>query len=578
MGNLAPGVYSTERDLTLFMRPVATSIGAFVGDFKWGECDTVTLVQDTEELTETFGKPGLARHQDYFSAYSFLSYSNALKVVRTVSDTAASANNGNTAGVLVKNKPMFDLTNFDLPSLNNISFLARCPGELGNSLQVIVMDNATFAGAPSHIKGLFPNAPGTSDYAYQIAYELAPGTTAERKATAALNKDEMHIAVIDVQGVFSGIPGSVLETFAFVSKALDGRDSDNNPKYFKEVINRSSRYIYATGQLFFLDVGRPISNIPFGNFSEVIVSNLANGSDGAVPAVSDYIESWNEFDDFESVAAQLFFVGEAGGHKVQVYQHIVDNIMPKRDDAVTCVAVRKTDVVGLSQSAGLAGCQAFVQELGRSTSYGISTSGWKAMFDPFNDRTVHVPCCADLAGTMAYTDSVAESFYSPAGLNRGSIKNITGLLWNPKGQTRGELDAIRVNPIISTTAHGYVLFGDRTMFAKESVFSFINVRRLFNLLKTKIKYAAIYSLFEFNDPFTRRAFVASIEPELRSVKAKRGATDYLIVCDDTNNTADVVDAGEFVAEIMVKPARSIQRVRLIFTAVRNSVTFSEVIG
>lgn len=541
----------------------------------------MTLISDVAELQETLGKPGQTNYQDFFSAYSFLAYSKALKLVRVTDNTALNA--ANTAGgpVKIDNKAVFNLVNLSDAAFAGTDFIAKYPGAKGNALRVIAVDSTTFAALPTNLRSLFPSAPNTSKYAYDLAYELASGSQSARAAIANSVLDEMHVIVVDVTGEFSGIPGSVLETFPFLSKAVDGRDSDNAAKYFKSYINENSRFVWATGTIGANDVSVPVASNgvvhSFTVFSALVDQSFAGGDDGGVPLASDYIEGWNEFEDPESVSAQLLYVGEAGGHKTVVYQHIVDNVIPKRPDSVICVAVRRDDVVGKTQTDGITGCNSFVTAVARSTSYGIMTSGWKEMFDPFTDRYIQLPCDADVAGLMAYTDEVAASFYSPAGLNRGLIRNMTALLWNPRSAARGELDAIRVNPVISSK-DGFVLFGDRTAYVKESVFSFINVRRLFNLLKTVISEAARYSLFEFNDEFTQRQFVVTIDPILSQTKSKRGLTDYKIVCDATNNTKDVIDAGDFVGEVLVKPARTIQRVRLIFTAVRQSVSFEEVVG
>lgn len=574
MSNIAPGTYITEVDQTTNTPSVNSSVCGSVGHFRWGPVGQQTLVQSIPDLQGTFGKPTLTVYQDFFSAYSFLSYSSQLVLVRVVDATARNATTAAKAS-LVKSKLEFDNL---YTNVAGEDFIAKYPGELGNSIRVVVLDNATFAGAPASVKAKLVSTPDTSDFAYNIGYGLSTGDDAARKAVAESMMDEVHVAIIDAKGLFSGTVGSILELFPFLSKAIDGLDSDGNSVYYKKYINSNSKYVYATGTLSTQDVSRSISGktpVPFVPFTKIYDETLALGVDGAVPGPDDYVEGWDLFkDDDQLIEAGLHYIGEAGGEKATVYQHVIDNVAPVNPKTVTCISVRKDDVNGKSQSDGLANIKTFVSTLARSTSYGVVDSGWKTMFDPYNDRTITMPCDADVAGLMAYTDSVAGPYYSPAGKTRGYLRNITGLLWTPKAPIRGELDAIRVNPIISDSA-GFLLFGDRTAFAKDSVFSYINVRRLFNYLKAKCSNPLVQVLFEFNDDFTRRQFVNSINPDLSSIKSNRGIIDYQIVCDATNNPPEVVDDGEFIADVFIKAGRSIQVARLRLTAVNSGVSFTE---
>lgn len=214
----------------------------------------------------------------------------------------------------------------------------------------------------------------------------------------------------------------------------------------------------------------------------------------------------------------------------------------------------------------------------RSTSYAVLDSGYKYQYDKYNDQYRWVPLNGDIAGLAAYTDSIRDAWWSPAGFNRGQIKNIVKLAWNPKKGERDILYKNGVNPIVNFPGQGIVMFGDKTLLAKPSAFDRINVRRLFIVLEKAIATAAKFTLFEFNDEFTRASFVNLVTPFLRDVQGRRGVTDFVVVCDETNNTGEVVDRNEFVGDIYIKPARSINFIQLNFVAVRSGVEFSEVIG
>ena len=254
------------------------------------------------------------------------------------------------------------------------------------------------------------------------------------------------------------------------------------------------------------------------------------------------------------------------------------DIANDRKDCVAFISPARADVVGVAnavtQTQNVVG---FADGL-PSSSYAVIDSGYKYMYDRYNDVYRFVPLNGDIAGLCARTDSIADAWFSPGGLNRGQIRGAVKLAFNPNQAQRDELYKSRVNPVVSFPGQGTVLFGDKTASSKPSAFDRINVRRLFIVLEKAISTAAKFQLFEFNDEFTRAQFRNLVEPFLRDVQGRRGLTDFSVVCDDSNNTSDVIDRNEFRADIFVKPARSINFIQLNFVATRTGVAFSEVAG
>jgi phage tail sheath protein FI len=308
-----------------------------------------------------------------------------------------------------------------------------------------------------------------------------------------------------------------------------------------------------------------------------VLFTLYNGRDGATPRAADYINGYNLFKSAESVDVSLIL---GGGHSsATVPVHVINNIAEYRKDCIAVFSPRQADVVN---NAGYAGSEvddivAFRNSL-PSTSYAVIDSGWKYQYDKYNDLFRYVPCNGDTAGTMVRTDIERDPWYSPAGFNRGQIKNVIKLAFNPNKSERDALYKAGINPITTFPGEGTILFGDKTMLSKPSAFDRINVRRLFIVLEKAIATAAKYTLFEFNDAFTRAQFKALVEPFLRDVQGRRGITDFRVVCDETNNTPEVIDRNEFVGDIYIKPARSINFIQLNFVAVRTGVDFTEVVG
>ncbi len=415
-----------------------------------------------------------------------------------------------------------------------------------------------------------------------------PPTSTDDVVAAGGSLDEMHIVVIDEDGGITGEAGTILETFEGVSQAVDAKSSTGASNYAPDVLYRNSKYIYYMDHETLLSnagstkAGRTFDNaLTSGNAFAVTTYSLASGTDDYVATNAEIATAYEKFEDTENVDLSLLLCGPSqtsadatGDTKATA----VMDIATARKDCVAFISPAKADVIGVAnavtQQQNVVG---FADGL-PSTSYAVIDSGYSYKYDKYNDVYRWVPLNGDIAGLCARTDSIADPWFSPGGFNRGQIRGAVKLAFNPNQTQRDELYKSRVNPVVSFPGQGTVLFGDKTAQAKPSAFDRINVRRLFIVLEKAISTAAKFQLFEFNDEFTRAQFRNMVEPFLRDVQGRRGLTDFSVVCDDTNNTSDVIDRNEFRADIFIKPARSINFIQLNFIATRTGVAFSEVAG
>jgi len=558
---LSPGVNVSEIDLTTVVPSVLTTAGAFAGYLSWGPANKITLVDSEVTLKKIFGSPDNNSAVNFFTAANFLAYGNNLNVVRSIGANSYNAT-ANTNNVQVANSDQFQYTLLNNNNGNVYgSFMARYAGSLGNSLTVSVCAN-TQAFSTWSYAGYFSSAPTTSEYV----------------ANLGGSNDEMHIIVIDTNGLFSGTKGTVLETYPFVSAASDAVNlNDGSSNYYKQVIFNKSQYIYAVDPIDYALTntvwGQKSANTNFGVVSSVVTTNLANGTDD-VGTDATIMQAYSLFTNKETIDISLVLTGAAD---VTVQQYVIDNIANGRADCVAFLSPPMSAVVNQSGNE-TTNIQTWLTSLARSTSYAFVDSGWKYQFDVYNNTYRWIPLNGDMAGLCVYTDSVTDPWYSPAGYNRGNVKNAVKLAWNPTKTQRDILYSAGVNPVVSFAGQGIVLFGDKTLQSKPSAFDRINVRRLFIVLEKAISTAAKYSLFEFNDEFTRAQFVALITPYLRDVQGRRGITNFKVVCDTTNNTQQVIDSNQFVGDIYIQPARSINFIQLNFVAVGTGVDFTTVVG
>ena len=551
---VSPGVQVKEIDASGVIPAVSTSIGGFAGSFNWGPVEEVRTVGSETELASIFGTPDSNTFKYFLTAASFLKYGNALKVVRAAS---GHLNATNGTAKLVKNQDHYDSLSHDG------TFIAKYPGALGNSIKVTVCPANATAWAAFTEASSFDSAPGTSDAA----------------AVYGHTNDELHIAVVDTDGTWSGTAGTVLETFAFVSQASDAKKSDGQSNYYKEVLNRTSQYVYWTGHATGLtDAGESLagqaSATAYTTGTAHISATLAGGIDDNTPTTGEIGNAFDLLADSETVDVNLLFAyPDVNGAK-----DIADKLIAicnSRKDCMAFVSPPIDDSVGTDTPA--ADVKAWADTLS-STSYAATDSGAVYVYDKYNDVYRWLGAAGLCAGLCANTDDVADAWFSPAGVNRGQLFGVTKLAYNPKKADRDMLYKSRVNPLVSFPGQGTMLFGDKTLLSKPSAFDRINVRRLFIVLEKAVSTAAKAQLFEFNDEFTRAQFRNMLEPFMRDVKGRRGMTDFRVICDTTNNTGQVIDANRFVADIFIKPSRSINFITLNFIATRTGVDFSEIAG
>jgi len=559
---LSPGVVVTEKDLTLIVPSVATTAGAFAGAFQWGPVDEVVTVDSEVNLAERFGPPNDTVFTSFFTAANFLSYGNNLQLVRVV-DKSASINAAGTSNVagnavtaLVLNEDDYD--NNHASGTANTDWFAKYPGARGNSLLVSLADANSF-----------------SSWAYAANFDSAPGTSAYAVDQGATN-DELHVIVVDEDGVFSGSRNTVLERFAFVSKAVDAKLPDGTNNFYKTVINNSSKYIWwgnhpLTKISGTSNWGSEAAGITFANTTANATVSLSGGVSADNVSAGNLQNGFAIFANDELFDVSLIPLGAVNGATATF---VINNVAEVRKDCVVFVSPELADVVNNigSEATDVTGFRDSLP----SSSYAVMDSGYKYQYDRYNDVYRYVPLNGDTAGLAVRTDFVADPWFSPAGFNRGQIKNVVKLPFSPKKTERDTLYKKGVNPVVTFPGQGTVLFGDKTLLAKPSAFDRINVRRLFIVLEKAIATASKFQLFEFNDAFTRAQFRNLVEPFLRDVQGRRGITDFKVVCDETNNTGEVIDRNEFVADIFIKPARSINFIQLNFIATRTGISFEEV--
>lgn len=556
---VSPGVQVNEIDATSVVPAVSTSIGGFAGSFNWGPVEEIVTVGSEKELAETFGTPDSNTAKYFLTAASFLKYGNALKVVRVSSGHDNATADG--TGQLIKNKEDYD-NNYSNGSLNVGRWGAKYPGELGNSLKVsmITAGISNFAGWA--YSNNFDAAPGTSDYAVSLG-----------KSAAA---DELHVAVIDEDGAWTGTAGTVLETFSFLSQGSDAKKGDGSSNYYKDVINNTSKYIWWLDHDSNLsEAGDTIAaTTAFTTVTTAVEDSLSGATDDNAPTVGEIASGFDLFEDADTVDVNLLFAYPDANGEDTIANDLI-SIAAARKDCMAFVSPPIEDTVGSSSPASdVSGWASGLT----SSSYASTDSTALYVYDKYNDAYRWIGGSGHQAGLCASTDSVADAWFSPAGVNRGQLLGVTKLAFNPKKADRDTLYKARVNPIVSLPGQGTLLFGDKTLLSKPSAFDRINVRRLFIALEKAISTAAKAQLFEFNDEFTRAQFRNLVEPFLRDVKGRRGLTDFAVICDETNNTSQVVDANRFVADIFVKPSRSINFITLNFIATRSGVDFTEIAG
>ena len=555
---LSPGVLTREIDLTTVVPAGASTEGGISLLTHWGPADKLVLVSSENELAERFGKPSDDNAAGWFTAKNFLSYSNSLYVVRALDKTLALNSTQSGVGVLIENSDKVDSYS------GAEGICARYPGKIGDSLKVWIADSATFSGS-----------------------------TYESEFTAgAPDLDEIHVLVIDEDGLFSGVKGTILEKYEFLSKVSDAKNRDGSSNYYKQVLNDRSEHISVLSDLHIdwgkkfavvLDDSNPaglslLLNAADWDLAAEIDASLSGGADGTMDSTAGAaaIElGYDLFADDELVDVSFLLAADGG---VSLANKLLD-LASSRQDCLAVISPEKGDVVNnVNPFASVKNYRDNLSLGGLKdlkSSYIVMDDNWKYQFDKYNNVNRWVPCNGDTAGLMAETDLEKALWFSPGGR---SLKNVIKLAWKSKKSERDVLYPLGVNSITTFPGEGAILYGDRTMLQRPSAFDRINVRRLFLHLRKVIARASRSLLFEQNTEFTRRRFINIVEPVLREIQGRQGITDFKVVCDSTNNTGNVIDQNRFIGDIYIKPARSINFIELNFVAVRTDVEFSEVVG
>jgi phage tail sheath protein FI len=634
---LSPGVNVTEIDLSAIVPSVATTTGAFAGNFEWGPANQVVTVSSENELVQTFGKPSATdneRAQDFYCALNFLSYGANLRIVRyvppgTASSKETNANKLGASAVLVRNREDWE-NDTNLNTSTTQTIVAKYPGILGNSIKVVIMDNdpvqgltlgtaAAYGATNLHFGSAFTgdvgdsivfgsqgnyqqftvtsysgntvgivppvgftipvttNATSKSKYSQFFLY---PPTTSEDATEAGGDNDEINVVIVDKDGVFLGQKDGILETFNNLSKANNAKTSSGGSNYFYDVVNDTSKYIWVSDKL----CGSSNTGSKTTQFTTitasgtgarpgVIVAQMSGATAGQDNDDYAYLNGYAKFDDKETVDISLMITGRADA---TLARNVVA-ICESRQDSVAFISPTLSTVVNKTNALATGDLKTYRNNLNINSSYAFMDSGWKYMYDKYNDRFIWIPLNPDVAGLCARTDAQFDAWYSPAGFNRGQIKGVVKLAYNPTKGNRDEIYPAGINPVANFPGEGVILFGDKTMQVKASAFDRLNVRRLFIVLEKAISLAAKFQLFELNDTLTRTTFTNLVVPYLKDVQSRRGIIDFKVVCDETNNTGQVIDNNQFVADIFIKPTRSINYIQLNFIATRTDASF-DIIG
>ena len=563
----SPAITVKEVDLSGFVPNVQSTTGAFVGNFRWGPAKKATLVDTEATLAEKFGSPTTTGAVDFLSAAQFLRYSSAMFVVREITSAAKNATSSTTVVTNVNNKDHWDEVKSafgaDSGDTNVGAWIGKWAGALGNSLKAEICTAAGFAA-----------------WAYKGEFDAAPGTSAYASARGGSN-DECHIVVVDEDGEISGTVGTVLERFAFVSMASDAKAADGTNNYAADVVNSASEYVWLAhwdGDLATMsNAGTAASGTAFGNPSAAISKSLTGGADSAALTTAEVATGFDLYQDTDTI--QVDFLIAPGMANASDQATVVNDLagiagVTRKD----CIVVTSPDRAAVVNNSTPVASSVTTAAGFNSSSYIVVDNNYLKVYDKFNDQYVFIPAASTTAGVMAATDANAAPWFSPAGQRRGQYFGVTALAYSPTKSERDTLYKAGLNPVANIPGQGILLFGDKTFLNRPSAFDRVNVRRLFLVMERAIASAARNVMFEFNDEFTRAEFTNIVEPFLREIQGRRGITDFKVVCDSTNNGPSVVDRNEFIANIFVKPARSINYVTLNFVAVRTGVDFEEVAG
>jgi phage tail sheath protein FI len=597
----SPAVTVKEIDLTGVVPNVQTSTGAFVGKFGWGPVGVTTLVSDETGLVSTFSSPDSTNTVDFHTAAYFLRYSNSLQVVREIDDSFAKNGlaNNDTLGSLTP-RVYGNLDAFDSAALDSSdgAFIAKYPGSLGNSLGVSIFGTATGETDDAATKTTAFGA-----WTFNDKFDGIPNTSPSIAALDGVS-DEIHVVVYDKKGDITGSANTVLETFPYVSVASNAKNADGSSNYYKEILRTQSDWVYASGHFhdtgFVQDsAGDVLLSKDFANkatwhtaATKGTVKNFAasttrgsqvdwgftgglNDSSGEALPKSAIVRGFTKFNDADNIEIDFLIApfSKTNADAKTIVNDLVAIAGSSRKDCVAVASPSFDAITAGTNTAVITNNKEYTK-----SSYLVQDNNFLKVFDKYNDKYIKIPASSSTAGLMAATDLVAAPWFSPAGARRGRYLGVTDIALSPTKAERDALYKVGINPIANIPGEGIILYGDKTNESRPSAFDRINVRRLFLGIERAIGIAGRNVMFEFNDEFTRAEFVNIVEPFLREIQGRRGITDFKVICDETNNTSAVVARNEFIANIFIKPARSINYVTLNFVAVRTGVDFEEVVG
>jgi hypothetical protein len=635
---VSPGIVIKERDLSNAVITGAQQItAAFASTFQKGPIGEIVRISSQKQMIDVFGKPADANAEDWYVASEFLSYGGRLAVVRAATNVKNASASG--TGVLVRNDldwesgtgssetfvartagswgnslkvVVVDRGNDQILTLNGEFASAPAPGTTltftsGTQVVVVSVNGTTLVvnsvGGTLVASGDVLSEAGNNDADLTVISALdwyintqifgtglTLGAIAPRPRTSqfaadrGISNDELHVVVIDTTGAITGAANTIVERFTYLSKLSDGRNTEGAKTYYEEVLNEQSTFIYA-GIALGADWGD--DSVEMANTAYSIFgfqeTNLFGGNDDYSYDNGEIGSAYDLFLDTEESTVDFVLMGGsmALDAETKAKASKVLSIASSRKDCIAFVSPHKGNQIGtggaLTTSQQKVNTINFFNGLA-STSYGVFDSGYKYFYDRFNDKYRYIPCNGDIAGLCVATSSALDDWFSPAGVNRGSLRNAVKLAYNPNKADRDDLYQARINPIVSFPGSGVTLFGDKTALASPSAFDRINVRRLFLNIQKRAEGLAKQVLFEQNDETTRASFASALNSYMSEVQARRGVTDFLVVCDDSNNTPDVIDRNEFVAEIYIKPTRSINYITVTLTATKTGVSFAEVVG
>ena len=632
---VSPGVVIKERDLSNAVVVGASALrGAIASSFRKGPVGKIVNIGSERELIDTFGAPSEANAGDWLVASEFLRYGGQLAVVRAATGVLNATLDG--SAVLIASKE-----DYDAGAGSSEKFAARDAGADGNNLHVVIVDSGADwtiaksghglsvgnnysdddsvthevvevvdAGTFRVIQGTAAPNPAAGDTATAFTNSnwnaTAIGSTgltyksiAPRPGTSAfaserfLSKDEVHVAVIDTS------TNTIVERLTYLSKLSDGKTPEGNSSYWKDSVNQFSQYIYAsalTSAEFTTqgeDPGAAAASYGATSGAPLVLAGilktagggLSGGTDDFAYTSGEVGAAYDLFLDTEETTVDFVLQGGDAANETDTRAKAasVAGVANSRKDCVAFVSpwtgdqIASSGNVALTPAQQLANTTEFMDTIA-SSSYVVKDSGVKYTYDRFNDKYRYIGCNGDIAGLCVSTSATLDDWFSPAGTNRGGLQNVVKLAFNPNKSQRDDLYSSSINPVVSFPGAGPILFGDKTALASPGAFDRINVRRLFLNIEKRARALAEGILFEQNDSTTRGGFNASMSSYLSEVQARRGVTDFLVVCDDSNNTPEVIDRNEFVAELYLKPTRSINYVTVTVTATRTGVSFAEVVG